>query len=461
MSRRIICLGAIVAFGFALRVIGIEQQPLWGDEGLTLLIAQWPFTALFLVPNDPTPGLYYALHKLLIGPNAGLLAARSISLIAGTAAIIATFACARAGRIPAIAAAALTALSFALIDYSQEARAYSLLVLLVILSGWAFIWWHRSRGWASALAFAASIILSFYTHFISIFWIVPMIAAALLMAWRDPDARRKLEWTLCLVIVLATPEAIRLNNYPPRAFSWLEQAGPVDALNTASYVLLPFGLFENEQWGLGRNLIAIASLVCFGLVGWRTYAHRRKLKEWAGKNPAAATFLLISLSLPATIWLFGFAAKPIFLPRTILIGVPGFVMALSLLLKFEHRLAMPTAVAVYALNLAFTGTVRPKEDWRSVADTLSANVRTGDVVVLCPAWKASAFRHAMRKPVDAPLLLRWDDGVMQIEPRLGADPNWAESYFDTLSHRRGFAEGQESLAGAKRIWRVTSDCRHQ
>ena len=73
-------------------------HPLWGDEGLTLLIAQTSIAALFLAPFDPTPGLYYALHKLLIGPDAGLLAMRSISLIAGTAAIAAIYATARLSR---------------------------------------------------------------------------------------------------------------------------------------------------------------------------------------------------------------------------------------------------------------------------------------------------------------------------------------------------------------------------
>ena len=138
-------LAAIVAIGFALRAVNIDDQPLWGDEALTLMIAQWPLVALFTVPNDPTPGLYYALHKLLIGPHAGVVAARSISLVAGTATIIATYAWAKACRISALPAAAFTALSFALVDYSQEARAYSLLVLFVALSGWAFVHWIRKR----------------------------------------------------------------------------------------------------------------------------------------------------------------------------------------------------------------------------------------------------------------------------------------------------------------------------
>ena len=75
MSRRIICfVAAIIALGLALRLIGIERQPLWGDEGLTLLTAQFPMVALFLAPIDPTPGLYYKLlSKSVVRSVVGLV----------------------------------------------------------------------------------------------------------------------------------------------------------------------------------------------------------------------------------------------------------------------------------------------------------------------------------------------------------------------------------------------------
>ena len=74
---------AITVAGFAIRFVNINQWPLWGDEGQTLLIAQWPVWMLYLAPVDPTPGLYYTLHKLFLGPAAGVIAARSISLLCG------------------------------------------------------------------------------------------------------------------------------------------------------------------------------------------------------------------------------------------------------------------------------------------------------------------------------------------------------------------------------------------
>ena len=460
MSRRSLCLAAIIAVGFALRIVGIESQPLWGDEGLTLLIAQRSIVALFLAPLDPTPGLYYAIHKLFIGPEAGLLAVRSISLIAGTAAIAATYATARLGRVPALLAAVLLALSFPLIDYSQEARAYSLLVLLILLSGCALIWWDRSRRLAALLSFATFTTLSFYTHLVSVFWILPVVAASIFLAWREVHGRRQVGLVLLLMAVLAIPEALRLLRFRQDSFGWVAQPPPTDAINILSATQLPFGLFENDIWHFGLELTAIASVLCYGLVALLTVRHRHKLKQWALQNQAAAIVVLIGLSAPVAIWAFGYVAKPIFLPRTILIGVPGFILAVSLLLKFEHRIAAPLVVGLFAISLALTGTVRPKEDWRSVAHLLAANVRSGDIVILCPSWKAMAFRHAFRAPVDAPLLIVREQGTMLIEQKLGSNRHWARAYFEALQGDRGVAEARIALRKPNRIWRINSGCPH-
>ena len=457
-KRQLVWLGAIVALGLVLRIVGIQSQPLWSDEALTLLIAQHPVPDLFLNPIDPTPGLFYSLHQLLIGPNAGLFAARSISLVAGTLAIVAVYVTARVSQIPALLAALFAALSFPLIDYSQEARAYSLLVLLTIMSGAAFIWWGRSNRLVALFCFMAFALLSFYTHFVAVLWIAPMVVAFLYLAWRNPSIRGHVRLILILMALFAVPESKRLLDYPQEFFSWLTQASTIEALNTVSYVQLPFGLFENAYWQLGPELTAIASLSCYGLLAILAIRHRNKLKQWANRNQAAAIVVMIWLSVPVSVWLFGFITKPIFLPRTILVSVPGFALMLALFLKFENRIITFFVCGLFVMSLAFTGTVRPKENWRMVASYLESNVRSGDVVLLCPAWKAMAFRHAFRTGVDAPLLLIGDGGTWLIEPKLGSSPNWPKEYFELLRQARGGAEAQIAMQNANRIWRISSNC---
>lgn len=401
----LLLLAIVTACGFALRFVNIDRWPLWNDEGLTLLFAQWPYATLFFRPVDTMPGLYYGLHRLLVGPSAGVAEARSISLICGTLLIPATWFCAKEARVPALLSSGLVALSFSLIDYSQEARAYSLLILLVVLAAAFFIRWVREGKQGDLLACTLLNLLSFYTHPVSVFWIGPVSLAMLVLG------RSRAVLPLALTAILAMPEIWRVTHYPSEDFYWLLQASPGQALNTITRAALPFRL--------GGPVAALTAV----LLGWRVCVHRAGLSGWAKSNPGAAIALLILLGAPLLIWLSGFIAKPIFMTRTILIAVPALLMALALLLRFEHRLARFVVVALFGCGLLATGTVRPKEDWRAIAD------RVGDeAILMCQARQAAAMRHA--SPGANRMLLLYGNGLADI-----GTPSSLAGLFDILSSK--------------------------
>jgi uncharacterized membrane protein len=419
---------AITLAGFLVRVVNIDQWPLWSDEALTLIVAQWPIGTLFAAPVDPTPGFYYALHKLLLGPTVGVAAARSLSVVAGTLLIPAVYLLARQARIPALLSAALTALAFPLIDYSQEARAYSLLVLLVIASAGSFVWWGRTGRMPALVGALAFGLLAFYTHFAALFWVAPLVLAAL---W---TGKRRAVAPLLGMAILAVPEAARLARYPQSGFSWLLQADLGQAADTLSRALLPF------------RPPALAALVVAAVLAWRAWVHRAALRNWASANRPAAAVLLILLAVPLEVWLFGFVVKPIFMTRTILIAVPGFVLALALLLSFEQRFVRFAVVGLYAAGLIATGTMRPREDWRGIARRVGS-----DSVLVCQVWQAPAMEHAL--PGSAGVFIRYGDGVLAIH----GEP-WPVAYFraltDDQAKRRALEAGRRLDAGLHPVWAV-------
>jgi uncharacterized membrane protein len=418
----------IMAAAFAVRFIQIDRWPLWGDEALTLLLAQWPVKILFLAPIDPTPGLYYALHKMLLGPMVDTAAARSIALVCGTLLVPATYFFAREARAPALVSAALVALSFPLIDYSQEARAYSLLVLLVICSAIFFIRWTRSQRQNQLMLALLLGVLAFYTHLVSIFWLGPMFIGII---WK---ARRQSVQPLLLFILLAVPEVGRLIAYKPGNFSWLAQATLVEAGDTLSRALLPF-----RPVGIWAGLAAL-------LIGWRVWAHRKQLEAWARENPGAAFALLALMGCPVALWVFGLVAKPIFMTRTMLMAVPAFMVAVALLLKQEHRLAGLGVVALYGASLLVTGTTRVKDDWREIAGRAG-----GDAILMCQPWQAAAMRHALSR--DNRMLLLYDNGLTEVD-----GTPWQIAYFDTLSTKEKMAMARQKGASVSKslypVWPV-------
>lgn len=411
-QRRLLLLALVTLAGFALRAVEIDRWPLWGDEGLTLLVSQWSFTHLFFIPVDPTPGLYYALHKIFLGPTVDATAARSISLVCGTLLIPAAYWLAKEARVPALLSAMLVALSFPLIDYSQEARAYALLLLLVTCSAAFFIRWSRSQLQGQLLLALLCGILAFYTHLVSIFWIGPLWAAVLWIG------RRKAVLPLILFVILAVPEVHRLVAYKHVVFSWLAEATLAEAGNTLSRALFP--LRATGLWAA-----AIALILC-----WRLWVHRSPLVAWARNNSGAAFTLVALIGSPLAIWAFGLLAKPIYMTRTILIAIPGFMLGWALLLRFEQRFVRYGVIALYTASLFVTGLTRPKDDWREIADRVG-----NDPVLLCQLWQASSMRHALQR--DNHILLRADRGLIEV----WGSP-WPKAYFEILSNKMKLGEAK-------------------
>ena len=196
-----------------------------------------------------------------------------------------------------------------------------MLVLLVALSATFFMRWSRTRQPGALFGTLATCLLAFYTHFGSVFWIGPAVMGLLWLG------RRQMVGPLALTAILAVPELLRISRYPSEGFVWLAQATPLQAADTLSKALLPFR--PAVAWLLPAAL----------LIGWRAFAHRARINAWARANPGAALAIGILASVPMLVWLFGLVARPVFMTRTILIGMPGAMLAIALLLKFEQRIA--------------------------------------------------------------------------------------------------------------------------
>jgi hypothetical protein len=474
----------ILAVALLLRIVSINREALWTDEALTLVLAHWPLGESALHPVDQSPFLYYALHQWLLPDGAAMSAAwvRSISLVAGVAAIPLMYAAGRLclGRSAGLAAAAMLALWSPHVDYSQEARAYSLLFLLVLASATALLWWFDvtartpdkktgpflSRRLALA-AFALATCLSFYTHLISIFWIALALQILISAGQRGPARayNREMLAALGFMALLALPGLFRFVREVtlPDAFHWLQQASAEEFASTAGAVLLPFG-----HGLLGAALRLAVPLALAAIL----FVYRREGRRAMSRNVAASAVVIALLALPLILWLIGFAIRPIFMPRTILYAIPGAILAilavLSLAPKPLARAAFAAILLFLAIPIAMGGTVREKEDWRGAQAALANLVRPGDLIIACPSWRYPALRHAA--PVlPAPVVLPHGATALLAEVRFGADPRWDRAFFDAVTApvARSITGGPAgpplqrrslSLQRGASIWLVDSEC---
>lgn len=469
-------LAFIMLAGLALRLVQLDREALWADETLTLLIANWPALSLLFDPVEASPAVYYLLTKWLIPPDAGVAAVRLIAVTAGTVSIAVlyglgrmAFSC-KAG----LWAAALMALSPVMVDYSQEGRPYAVLVLMVLLSALGLVWWigeaRRDRRSVPALClFATATVLAFYTHFTSIFWIIPAVIAGYALSRAQENTFHHRAYLLAAAAMAAAslPEVIRIYERATLfgGFSWLANPGVMDMIAASGDAVLPAGLWNGRE-GAGSMASAFGLVVALGAAAWRLRAHRAALRLLVARNPAGITVTGILLAVPLLVWLFGFVVTPIWMPRSIMLAAPGFAMLAALVVVLESRALVGIAlVALYAVNLAVTGTVRPKEPWMPVADHIRQNSQPGDGILVCPEWRGPSLMHAMGGRSDLPVYLMFGSEVLPMPPVAGGQ-NWPRAYFFAINKPlvERFAYGirpkldRRQVAVPGRLWVIESGC---
>ena len=183
-------LAGIVVVGAALRFATLDGQSYWFDEAVTVRLLRMDLgDMLSAIPDsESTPPLYYAIAwfwtKLFGTGEVGL---RSLSALAGTATIPVVYAVATRARLSArtgLIAAALAAVNPLLVWYSQEARAYALLVLLCALTLVVLPRALESPSKRNLATWAALSALAIATHYFAAFLIVPE-ALWLFHRWRS------------------------------------------------------------------------------------------------------------------------------------------------------------------------------------------------------------------------------------------------------------------------------------
>lgn len=180
--------------GFGLRLFQLDSQSFWYDEGVTATIAQRNLVELTRwTANDIQPPLYYYIvagwgrlagwsEWALRYPSA-ILGVLAIPLLAVLALRLAQL------RAAALLAALLAAMHPLLVYYGQEARMYTLLVLLGILAAYllARAADRDPPGWRLWAAYVVVAAAAIYTHYFAVFLLLGLGGAWLL----DVAVRRR------------------------------------------------------------------------------------------------------------------------------------------------------------------------------------------------------------------------------------------------------------------------------
>ncbi len=388
-------LALILVLALALRAINLNGRALWYDEAFAVLFAETGWDAMLDGTLTKVEGgaaeehplLYYqALNGWMAVFGQGAGAVRFFSVLLGVATVGAAYLLARDwfGVRTAEIAALIVAVAPFHVQYSQEARMYALMALVLTLATWVY-WraWQRDRGgyW---IAFGVLAGVSMYVQQLAA---LVLIALALLpFVLRDRRRILRTGGAALLAVVIYLPWLRHLPDQLGKLRQyWVDKPNILHlwlALRSFVSVNLDFA----PGWWLPTFLLA-AILTVFLL--YRGAAVLRALRLPDGEKRPVLWVLWLAFVPMALMWIVSHLFQPVFLPRALLPSAVIFYIALAWLFT---RAQIPRAivavlaaacgvVAVFGLVTHYTWDTFPTPPFDQAVEYLAEQYEPGDAIV--------------------------------------------------------------------------------
>ena len=417
----------ITFLAFALRLVRLDFQPLWWDEGYSVFFATRDFgTMLARTAIDIHPPLYYALLQLWMSvAGKSDVALRLFSVVIGTVTIPLLYALAQKlvhdTRI-ALIAAMLLALSPMHVYYSQEVRMYGLVTLLGLASVYLFAQLLPLKpGTVKSVTLAllyipittAALYTQYYAAFIVAFEILyavwyfgrhtkPLLRwRSISELWANPLAHWMGAWlaigALYLPwIIYAGP---KLYTYVTSKVS-IEKYAPLDPLTFLAQHLATFSTGHLTAWTwLAWASVVLVAFAVYGIFVWR---QRQGDKETRNLLPVSLSpVLLVSLYLVVPLAL-GYVVNvvypfhPIHSERLLLLAAPAFFLLTAVgITTIWNRRAWLGAIALLIVSVISAASLYDfyavarysKDDYRPLITEMQQSAQPGDACLAIYPWQ--------------------------------------------------------------------------
>jgi mannosyltransferase len=371
-------LAAITAEGAVLRFQLLTAKSFWFDEGASVGIARldWYNFVRILWRREANMALYYLLLRGWLHFGSSEWFIRSLSALLGLATIPAVYVLGRRlfGMRAGLIAAALLSVNAFHVRYSQEARSYSLTVLLCVLSSLYFMKYIETHSRRNRIAYVILSSMAVYAHFFSG---LVLLAHWISLRFLDPQQTPKQMKKTWLPIAIAT--------FPIFAFVATTGAGPL------SWVQRP-GLRNLWQTALlmtgsrGPLLVLAFAAACIVAVYSSSSAWKHKQVDW---QTWRCRFLLLWLLVPIGLVLIVSFARPLFVPRYFIVSLPALaLLAGSGLARIRRMWLVAPILLVFAVT-GVRGTqeyyrqrqTSPNDNWRAASQYLVSNARPGEALI--------------------------------------------------------------------------------
>ncbi len=367
----------IVAVGAGLRLFALGHKSFWIDEIASVAIARRtaPVFWHFLWHDEGNMAAYYVLLRPWLHLGYGEGTVRLLSVLPGILSIPLMYVVGRKlfGRNVGVLAALFLALNACAVSVSQEARAYSFVVLLVLLSTYLFVQLIELPTQGVAFAYAIVVAVTCYFHYFGV--LVPAAHFAVLFGL--PAHRRTWRMLLpaaAIIAILVAPILWLIHAQDTGHISWVQTPSLLEFYHLGAFLAADSGK------AIGAVLLGL-DLVLVGVF-------LKKFKStWSADLEGRWRYLLVgSLGFtPIVLTLLVSIVRPAFYHRFLVICLPGWVLMTALgaqqLRSRSWRIVAIVSVCVLSLVSVAIVYRRVQEDWRGAVNYLIAKSRPEDRVL--------------------------------------------------------------------------------
>ncbi len=447
-----------VLAAFVLRVFRLDWQSLWYDEAFSVYLAHFDLgeiTARTAADIQP-PLYYYLLHFWIAVAGDSEFSVRFLSLLFGVLTVPLMYATARRlfNRNAALIAALFAMLSPLYLWYSQEARMYTLITFMLLLSSYSMLralspspYQGEGRWW---IIFALANIVAIYTHYFALamiaFQITFYVFRFILQSPRKPGNLTSFLIAIGITLLAFLPWTPNVIARFGQDASYWRGALKLDEAIRHIFINFTMGesvLEEQAQWiAVGWIVVLIVGLIAWAVAG---------RKSQAAGHPI--TFSILYLAIPLALLLFLFYRNPKFNARYLMIASPPLFLLLaaglsSLLTLARGKNLLPRVLAfsfallafsfllftsAYADSNAYFDPAFTKADFRGVARYIEQNISPNEAIIMTSGHLFPAFDYYYRG--DARQVRLPDDPTLNADHVLGYDS--ANVLNQTLAGARG------------------------
>ncbi len=377
-------LSAITVLAAVLRFHALAARTFWFDEGVSIGIARldWYNFGRILWRREANMSLYYLLLRgwVLFGQSEAFV--RGLSVLFALATIPVLYFLGRRlfnSRVGLIAAALLAVNAYH-VRYSQEARSYSLMVLLCVRSSFYFLKCLELPSRRNRVAYILLSTAAVYAHFYAGLLILAQWLSLLFLDRESIPKEIRKDWRW--IALLVSPIAVFVATTGAGPLRWIQRPGLDN--------LWQLGLRLAGNGGVlllvAYVLAGLAAVVpaAFGEINSRGIQQRASWETWRYR------FLLLWLFFPVFSVLVLSQARPLFLPRYFILCLPALILlAAAGLSRIPPARTMALAALVLVV-LSLQGTASyyrqdfedvQRENWRAASQYILSHAQPGDAIV--------------------------------------------------------------------------------